>query len=132
MISACVPSSNGSHGMPKPCNQWATTPSVGLNRNSHRTPAMAGATAYGQINSVLYTVAAWITRSARTARRSEIDRPSTATATESTAVTRNDARYSSLRNRSWKLSNHTNCVLMRSEERRVGKECRDRWSQEHE
>ncbi len=30
-------------------------PSVGLNRNSHRTAAIAGATAYGQISSVLYT-----------------------------------------------------------------------------
>src|SRR5436190_23664839 len=37
--------------------------------------------------------------------------PSAATRIEKTVVTLNDARYSSLRNKSWKFSNQTNCVL---------------------
>ena len=37
MISASVPSSSGSQAMPKPLSACATTPSVGLNRNSHKT-----------------------------------------------------------------------------------------------
>src|SRR6266513_5971608 len=52
-----------------------------------------------------------MTQSARTASTREIDSPSTATRIEKTAVTLNDARYSSLRNRSSKFSNQTYCVL---------------------
>ena len=54
-------------------------PSVGLNRNIQSTPAIAGATAYGQISSVLYTAAPRTTRSANTAssRRDDEAEPAT-------------------------------------------------------
>src|SRR5664279_5670975 len=39
--------------MPSACNQYDAMPMLGENMNSHSTPATAGATAYGQISSVL-------------------------------------------------------------------------------
>src|SRR5437879_995371 len=97
--------------MPARRSQYATTPSVGLNRNIHNTPAIAGATAYGQIRSVLYTPAPRTTRSANTASTSDTTRPSAATSTENHAVTLNEARYNGSWNSSLKLSNQTNCRL---------------------
>src|SRR4030095_12294879 len=66
-VIASWATSSGSQGMPKPLIQCATTPSVGLNRNSHSTAATACATAYGQMSSVLYTPAKRSARSAYTA-----------------------------------------------------------------
>ena len=39
--------------MPTWRSAYATMPTEGANMNSHSTPATAGATAYGQISSVL-------------------------------------------------------------------------------
>ncbi len=78
--------------MPQPWIQCATMPRVGLNRNSHSTAAIAGATAYGQISSVLYTVAPRTTRSANAARSSDTVSPMTATSSENIAVTLNESR----------------------------------------
>ena len=64
----------------------------GANRNAHNTPAIAGATAYGQMRSVLNTKAPRTMRSAATASSSEIDRPSDATSKLNIAVVWNDNR----------------------------------------
>src|SRR5687768_6750073 len=91
-VIASLPFSTGSQAMPSCCSQCATIPSVGLNRNSHSTPATACATAYGQISSVLYTPEKRSARSANTASSSDTVIPTVATSTEKIAVTLNDAR----------------------------------------
>ncbi len=93
--------------MPALFRKKVTIPTVGLKRKNHSTPATTGATAYGQMMKVLYTVAPRRTRSAITASSSAAESAMPATAKLKTSVTRKEARYSLLAKRSAKLSNPT-------------------------
>ena len=60
--------------------------------NAHNTPATAGATAYGQMRSVLYASAPRETRSAMVARSNATTMPALATSALKTAVMRIESR----------------------------------------
>src|SRR5690606_6807640 len=53
-VRAWLPFRRGFQLTPRSYRATARMPTEGENRNSHSTPTTAGATAYGQISSVLY------------------------------------------------------------------------------